>query len=45
VLVDRELPAGYHEIQLNASPWPSGTYFYSIRADDFRSVKSFVLVK
>jgi hypothetical protein len=37
--------AGSYELTLDASFLPSGTYFYSITAGDFHSVKKMVLIK
>jgi hypothetical protein len=44
-LVNQEQSAGAHELQFNASTLPSGTYFYELRANNFRSVQKMVLMK
>jgi hypothetical protein len=44
-LVDKDLTAGNYKINFNASNLASGTYFYSLHAGDFVSVKKLMLVK
>ena len=44
-LVDKDLTAGNYKINFNASNLSSGTYFYSLHAGDFVSVKKLMLVK
>jgi len=44
-LLDRELEAGYHEINLNAGPLPSGVYFYRIESGSFVQTRKMVLMK
>ena len=44
-LLNSELEAGSHNIDWNASDYPSGVYFYKITAGNFTSVKKMMLVK
>lgn len=44
-LVDKELKAGAYNIHWNASPHPSGVYFYKLITSDFTQTKKMVLVK
>jgi hypothetical protein len=44
-LVNREMTAGVHHINFNASNLPSGVYIYSISAGDFLSTKKMILLK
>lgn len=44
-LVDEELSANIYEVDFNAALLPSGIYFYTIRADNFNSVKKMLLLK
>jgi len=44
-LVNGELDAGYHQIDWDDSNSPSGIYFYSISANNFRSIKKMILMK
>jgi hypothetical protein len=44
-LIDKDLTAGNYKINFNASNLASGTYFYSLHAGDFVSVKKLMLVK
>lgn len=44
-LVSKELQAGYHEVNFNASNLSSGVYFYRIQAGDFYQVKKMILMK
>jgi hypothetical protein len=43
--INRELEAGYHEINFDASAFPSGVYFYRIQAGIFIQTKKMMLVK
>lgn len=45
VLVNTERSAGEYEVVWNASAFPSGVYFYTLRAGEFRQTKKMVLVK
>jgi glucose/arabinose dehydrogenase len=44
-LVDEDESAGYKSIQINASNFASGVYFYTIQAGDFFAVKKMLLAK
>jgi len=44
-LVDGMIEAGFHEVSLDASQLSSGVYLYSLKADDFNSVKRLLLLK
>ncbi len=46
-LIDKEIPAGKHEIEFDASKFnlSSGIYFYQLRANGFVSTKKLVLLK
>ncbi|QQS36615.1 MAG: T9SS type A sorting domain-containing protein [Ignavibacteriales bacterium] len=44
-LVNEEKPAGTYEVVFNASDLPSGVYFYSLSAGNFKRTKKFVLMK
>jgi hypothetical protein len=44
-LVNEQQQAGYHETTFRASGLPSGAYFYTIRAGDYMSSKSLMLLK
>ncbi len=45
VIINGQRDAGNHEITWDASTLPSGIYFYSIQAADFKAVKKMVLIK
>lgn len=45
ILVNSELEAGYHEINVDASNLPSGAYFYRIQSGDFAQTKKMILMK
>lgn len=45
VLVDRELPAGYHEIEFNASLLPSGIYVYRLETPYNQRIKKMTFMK
>ncbi|MBN2102427.1 T9SS type A sorting domain-containing protein [bacterium] len=44
-LINEHLPAGYHEIPWDGSPFPAGVYFYELRAGDRREVRKLNLIK
>jgi photosystem II stability/assembly factor-like uncharacterized protein len=44
-LINEEIPAGFYEIEFNASGLPSGIYFYRLQADSFFEAKKMVLIK
>lgn len=44
-LVDRELPAGYHEVTFSNQHLPSGIYFYKLTANRFTAFKKMMLLK
>jgi hypothetical protein len=44
-LVNDEKPAGYYEIEFNASSLTSGIYFYRLQAGSFVETKKMVLLK
>ncbi len=44
-LINKELEAGYHEINFDASSFPGGVYFYRIQAGDFIQTKKMILIK
>lgn len=45
VLVDGEKPAGRNVVKVDASVFPSGVYFYTLRAGAFSNTKKLVLLK
>ncbi|MEJ2195577.1 MAG: T9SS type A sorting domain-containing protein, partial [Ignavibacteriaceae bacterium] len=44
-LIDRELEAGYYEINFDASKFQSGVYFYRIQSGNFISTNKMILMK
>ena len=49
-LVNRDMTAGYYDVEFNASAYPSGVYFYRLIAEDiygqsYYSIKKMVLTK
>ena len=44
-LVEGKLPAGKHEVVLDASPFSSGLYFYRLQAGEFSRTMRLTLVK
>jgi hypothetical protein len=44
-LLDKPMPAGYHQVELNSQNLPSGIYFYRIEAGEFQDVKKMILIK
>jgi hypothetical protein len=45
VLADGLMPAGYHDVWWDAAGFPSGTYFYSCRADAHAETRRMLLLK
>ena len=45
VLVDRNLDAGYHSAQWDASDFASGIYMYRLQAGDFVDTRKMILIK
>ena len=44
-LLNKYMPAGYHEIKFNGQNLPSGIYLYRIEAGEWTDVKKMLLVK
>jgi len=44
-LLNKQMPAGYHEVIFTAENLPSDVYFYRIIAGDFQDVKKMVLLR
>ncbi len=44
-LIDKDMPAGDHQITFNAGNFPSGIYFYKIESANFIDVKKMILIK
>jgi len=44
-LIDKQVPAGRHKVQWDASNLPSGLYFYRIQAGNYQEVKKMILIK
>jgi hypothetical protein len=45
MLLQGEQPAGYHQVVWDASDYPSGMYFYRIRAGEHAEIRKMVVVK
>ncbi|KAF0152379.1 MAG: hypothetical protein FD143_1017, partial [Ignavibacteria bacterium] len=44
-LINKELEAGYHEVEWNATSFSSGVYFYEIINNSTKAYKKMILVK
>jgi photosystem II stability/assembly factor-like uncharacterized protein len=44
-LLNKPMPAGYHEVEFNGQNLSSGVYIYKIEAGDFQDVKKMILLK
>lgn len=45
MLINQELEPGSYKIDLDASKYPSGSYYYKIVTDEFTDTKKMALVK
>jgi uncharacterized repeat protein (TIGR01451 family) len=45
VVLNRDLPAGRHEISWDATTFPSGLYFYRLQAGTFSQTKQMILLR
>jgi hypothetical protein len=44
-LLNSTMPAGYHQVEFNATDLPSGLYLYEVKAGSFSSSKKMLLIK
>jgi hypothetical protein len=44
-LLNKQMPAGYHEVEFNAQNLSSGVYLYRIEAGEFQDVKKMILIR
>jgi len=44
-LLDHEMGQGSHEVQFNAGSYPSGVYFYTLKAGDYLATRKMILIK
>ena len=44
-LVNEEKPAGSYEVEFNAGKFPSGVYYYQLKAGEFILTKKMILLK
>ena len=44
-LVNEEKPAGYYEVEFDATSLPSGVYFYQLKTRDYIKVRKMVLLR
>ncbi len=44
-ILEGDISAGSHTVSWNASPFPSGMYYYQLRSNDFVETKRMVLIK
>jgi len=44
-LVNKEKPAGEYEVEFDGSGFPSGIYFYQLKAGGFVETKKMILLK
>ena len=45
VLVNQIQEQGYHQLDFNASKFPSGIYFYSLQTENYSETKKMILMK
>lgn len=44
-IVDKQIEAGYHEVEFNASNYTSGIYFYRLESEKFNAVRKMILLQ
>jgi hypothetical protein len=44
-LLNKSLPAGWHQVQWDASNVPSGVYFYQLTNSDYKAIRKMLLIK
>jgi photosystem II stability/assembly factor-like uncharacterized protein len=45
ILLNKQMKAGYHEVEFNAQNLSSGIYFYRIEAGEYHDVKKMIVIK
>ena len=45
VVVERDQPAGWHEVTFKAGVLPSGVYLYQLEAGPYRAIRQMMLLK
>lgn len=45
LLINKELEKGFYSVDFDGSEFPSGVYFYELKANDFRDIKKMMLLK
>lgn len=44
-LLNKQIPEGFYKVEFDAKGLPSGVYFYSLQAGEFREIKKMILLK
>ncbi len=44
-LINKQMPAGTHEVEFDASGLPSGVYFYQLKTGSFTETKKMILLR
>jgi hypothetical protein len=44
-LIDRQMPAGDHQVVWDATDRPSGIYYFRLQAENYQQVKKMILIK
>jgi hypothetical protein len=45
ILIDEKQNAGYHQVEWDASGFPSGVYYYVLHAGTYRDIKKMILIR
>ena len=45
IIVNEEKPAGIYEVEFDGIAFPSGAYFYRLKAGNYSDTKKFILLK